>query len=191
MLQNIREIGIFMIAAQAVVHFAPDRQYEKYIKSISGVIILLLFLKPFVQAAGKEWQTPSAILEQLDASASWPDFTADNVQTSDSGVESAVLSRMEEEIQNRLNRELDTDPYQVKQVELSFEEGAKNMGEETLFSVKVVMGEKKKDNREIAVGKITVGAPQTKEKEALEAYRLRFAEHLGLERERVEVRWDG
>ena len=31
MLETIRQIGVFMIAAQAVVHFAPGRQYEKYI----------------------------------------------------------------------------------------------------------------------------------------------------------------
>ena len=47
MLDTIREIGIFMIAAQAVVHFAPGRQYEKYIKSVSGIIILLLFCSLF------------------------------------------------------------------------------------------------------------------------------------------------
>ena len=52
MLQTIREIGIFMIVAQAIVHFAPGKQYEKYVKSISGVIVLLLFLKPFVEMAG-------------------------------------------------------------------------------------------------------------------------------------------
>lgn len=40
MLENIKEIGVFMIAAQAVIHFSPGRQYEKYIKLVSSVIIL-------------------------------------------------------------------------------------------------------------------------------------------------------
>ena len=40
MLKNIREIGIFMIAAQTVIHFAPGRQYEKYIKSVSGLSLI-------------------------------------------------------------------------------------------------------------------------------------------------------
>ena len=61
MLDAIREIGIFMIAAQAVVHFEPGRQYEKYIKSVSGIVMLLLFLKPVLQLAGAVWEEPQAL----------------------------------------------------------------------------------------------------------------------------------
>ena len=64
MLDTIREIGIFMIAAQAVVHFAPGRQYEKYIKSVSGIIILLLFLQPVLRFSGIVWEEPQALLEK-------------------------------------------------------------------------------------------------------------------------------
>ena len=67
MLDTIREIGIFMIAAQAVVHFAPGRQYEKYIKSVSGIIILLLFLQPVLRFSGIVWEEPQALLEKWGA----------------------------------------------------------------------------------------------------------------------------
>ena len=63
MLDTIREIGVFMIAAQAVVHFAPGRQYEKYIKSVSGIIVLILFLKPVLRLAGAAWEEPQVLLE--------------------------------------------------------------------------------------------------------------------------------
>lgn len=190
MLQTIREIGIFMIVAQAVVHFAPGRQYEKYIKSISNVIILALFLKPFVQMAGGQWQAPSAVLERLEASAAQPDFFAAPAAASESGVESAVISRMEEELTERLNRELAAESCRVMRVELTLQDGTEGGGEDAFFLVKVVMGEQPADSGEIAVEEITVGAPRKKE-EALEAYRLRLAECLGLEKERVEVWWDG
>ena len=37
----IKKIGIFMLAAQAVIHFAPGQKYEKYIKLIVGILILV------------------------------------------------------------------------------------------------------------------------------------------------------
>lgn len=191
MLQNIREIGMFMIVAQAVVHFAPGRQYEKYIKSISSVIILLLFLKPFVQFAGGTWQAPSAVLDRLQVYAELSKSPSFSSQMQENGVEDVLLRRMEEEIAARLNRELAGEDYLVKRVELSPEEGAESIGEASFFSVKVVMGEQSAESGEIAVGEITVGATQAKEEKALEAYRLRFAGLLGMEKEHVEVRWDG
>ncbi|MDE7360173.1 MAG: stage III sporulation protein AF, partial [Lachnospiraceae bacterium] len=75
MLDTIREIGIFMIAAQAVVHFAPGRQYEKYIKSVSGIIILLLFLKPVFQLAGTAWEEPQILLEKWEACSDMTAFS--------------------------------------------------------------------------------------------------------------------
>ncbi len=191
MLQNIREIGIFMILAQAVVHFAPGRQYEKYIKSISGVIILLLFLRPFVQMTGGQWQNPSAVLDGLKEAAGLPEFSADAAAFSESSVETAVIRRMEEEIKTRLNRELAADSCLVKRVELSLQEDGESPEAEAFFSLGVVMGRKAAGSGKIAVEEITVGAPQRGEEESAEVYRLRFAKLLGLEKERVEVRWDG
>lgn len=185
MLQNIREIGIFMILAQALVHFAPGKQYGKYIKSISGVIILLLFLKPFVQLAGGEWQSP---IDKVKEGVKLPEFSA---LQQGSGLEDAVKRRMEGEIETMLNRELAEDPCLVRKVELSLSEGAELSGEEPFYTVEVVIGDRKAQNGEIAVEEITVGAGQEREEDVSEAYRLRFAEVMKMEKERVEVRWDG
>lgn len=190
MLQTIREIGIFMIVAQAIVHFAPGKQYEKYVKSISGVIVLLLFLKPFVEMAGGQWQTPSAVFERLEESVGMTDFSAASGVTAENAVEDAVVRRMEEEIADRLNRDLAEDPCLVKQVELNLPE-AEHSGGEAIFSMMIVMGEQPADDGEIMVDEITVGTSRMKEDENLEAYRLRFAGLLGWEEDRVEVRWDG
>lgn len=189
MLQNIREIGIFIIAAQAVVHFAPGKQYEKYIKSISGVIILVLFLKPFVQLAGGQWQAPSAVLERLQEAGKLTEISVDPA-AADGGVETAVTGRMEKEIADRLNRELAADTCLVKEVELSLKEGTEDSKEDAFYTVTIVMGERPAGREVIAVEEISVGVPETKE-DAQEAYRQHFAELLGLEPERVEVRWDG
>lgn len=188
MLQNIREIGLFMILAQAVVHFAPGRQYGKYIKSISGVIILLLFIKPFVQLAGGEWPAPSDILDRAVEGVKLPDISTLKLE---SGVEDAVKRRMEGEIETLLNRELAGDSCLVRRVELNLEEGAGHSGEEPFFTVQVVIGDRKAQDGEIAVEEILVDVGQEREEEAPETYRLRFAEIMKMEKERVEVRWDG
>ncbi len=80
MLENIRRIGIFMIAAQAVIHFSPGRQYEKYIKVISSVIILFLFMRPFLSMQGElevEWQTGmEKIVQEYEGENLWNPQTA-------------------------------------------------------------------------------------------------------------------
>lgn len=44
-LQTICRIGIFMICAQAVIHFRPREAYEKYLKLlVSAMVLIQLFL---------------------------------------------------------------------------------------------------------------------------------------------------
>ncbi len=121
MLKNIREIGIFMIAAQTVIHFAPGRQYEKYIKSVSGIIILLLFL----QLSGAEWKDAEAVLEKLEEVTDMPALqsfegsrSADGAVGWGTGVGSTVTGRMETKIRELLNRELEGEEYCIEQVSL-------------------------------------------------------------------------
>lgn len=45
MLKTICRIGIFMICAQTIVHFRPKETYEKYLKLLVSVMVLIqLFL---------------------------------------------------------------------------------------------------------------------------------------------------
>ena len=58
MIENIKRIGLFMIVAQTVIHFAAGQQYEKYMRIVAGVIVLLLFITPFSSYRGnaaEEW----------------------------------------------------------------------------------------------------------------------------------------
>lgn len=102
MLENIRQIGIFMIAAQTVIHFAAGRQYEKYMKIIAGVIVLMQFIRPFVADAegiAERWQMKTAqIMEQLQAqNGDLQDMTYGINPTE------AVIQQIEEEIRERLD----------------------------------------------------------------------------------------
>lgn len=185
MLQNIREIGIFMVAAQAVVHFVPGRQYEKYVKSISSVIILLLFLKPFLHWSGGQWQLPEVISQKAEEIAGQPDVLAGKFTN---GVETEVIRQMEEKIRELLNQELAEEGCLVKQVRLTLTERTDSIAETPSFSVEVVIGSQ--EEGEIVVEEIVVGAEQEPlDRGKLSAYRLRIAEILKLAEDCVEVRY--
>lgn len=56
-LQTICKIGIFMICAQAIVHFRPKETYEKYLKLLVSVMILIQLFLPmssFLLGGGME-----------------------------------------------------------------------------------------------------------------------------------------
>lgn len=44
--QTICRIGIFMICAQAIVHFRPRETYEKYLRLLVGVMVLIQLFLP-------------------------------------------------------------------------------------------------------------------------------------------------
>lgn len=44
--QAICKVGIFMICAQAIVHFRPREAYEKYLKLLVSIMILLQLFLP-------------------------------------------------------------------------------------------------------------------------------------------------
>lgn len=117
----IKRIGIFMIAAQAVIHFAPAQKYEKYMKLIVGILILVQFLMPVYHIfTGTEWdwekisidmesvfgiqETGEKLPEEIDGTASLAD---------------TVLKKMEEEIKSRLNSEISEKNYSVSGVRVT------------------------------------------------------------------------
>ncbi len=191
MLETIRQIGVFMIAAQAVVHFAPGRQYEKYIKSVSGIMILLLFLKPVLQSAGAEWEEPRALLEKWEASADLSDFS---VKMQTGGVTEEVAARMETALMGRLNRELTGEAYFVSRVSLRLVQDPGAEAGTLLPEITVFLRERAEAEagRRIEIGEIVIGqTPETDAGEPFSSYRSRFAVLLEMEEERVEVRPDG
>lgn len=44
--QAICRVGIFMICAQAIIHFRPNGSYEKYLKLLVGVMVLMQLFAP-------------------------------------------------------------------------------------------------------------------------------------------------
>lgn len=188
MLEAIRQIGIFMIAAQAVVHFAPGGQYERYIKSVSGIIILLLFIKPVLQLAGAVWEEPLDLWERWADITDMPEISG---ELKINGATEEVTGRMESEMRELLNRELESDAYCVSRVSLSFDQET-GEADVPLARVEVVLKERAEEGVTIEVKDIVIGeSRQAVGEETLLSYCAMFAEALGVEEEQVEVIWDG
>lgn len=189
MFENIRRIGVFMIAAQAVIHFAPGRQYEKYIKLISSVIILFLFVRPFTSIQGEvdeEWQTGmEQALHNYENETFW--------EPEAEGVDGMMINQLEKEIKSRLNNEISGDANCVKSVSLVFEEDISEEGIKGYVSqikrVEIVMTKREKETVEpVLVEEIVIGEEKQKEDtQEVSQYQKIFANILGIEPERVEV----
>jgi hypothetical protein len=202
-IENIRKIGIFMVAAQTVMYLAPGRQYDKYIKMIAGVMILMLFISPFVSGASEieqEWQQGvDQMMQKLDGQ----DYGQEGQDQWGSAVtQEAIVSELEETIAARLDQVNENAAYRVWMVTLELQDGA---ADEMNFAeadwkverIDVVM-EKTDDLNEqenssdemtpIIIEKIVVDSEETEQQtEEEETYRKLFADTLGLEEERVEV----
>lgn len=58
LLGSIRQMGVFMICAQALIHFKPKGSYEKYMKLLVSAMILVQILSPVAALlSGKEGQS--------------------------------------------------------------------------------------------------------------------------------------
>ncbi|MCM1064094.1 MAG: hypothetical protein NC420_06370 [Eubacterium sp.] len=73
--RSICRIGVFMICAQAVIHFRPQETYEKYLKLlVSAMVLIQLFLpvsRLLFHGDGEEIAAKSqAFLEGLEAEIS-------------------------------------------------------------------------------------------------------------------------
>ena len=44
--QAICRVGIFMICAQAIIHFRPNESYEKYLKLLMSIMVLIQLFVP-------------------------------------------------------------------------------------------------------------------------------------------------
>ena len=202
-----------MIAAQAVIHFAPAQKYEKYIRMIVCVMILLQFLIPVYQIITKtSWEAPDwNVLTENGLAMSMPeqDIASNSVMYS-------VVNQMEEEIKSRLNREIEEENYHVVSVNVNMQitENADEYGgkQYELGSVRVVVrrtysigGEAPQNNMDkiekVQIQKIDVTLDEqnirkkadeaetelTEKQEKEEAFRRRFCSVLGMEEKYMEV----
>lgn len=210
LVENIRRIGIFMIAAQTVMHFAAGKQYEKYMKIITGVIILLMFIGPFTSSSVSQtadWQEEIKRMEQQMQSN-----MQQEIPYVVSPVETVALRQIQEEVKTMLNDTVSDRDCSVVDVMIDLEElDASNASDRTsgrnwefqrvkitLQSIDTADESDESADRTIRVEEITVGIgaeadnaqKETQELERIawiQEYRQLFAQTLGIAVDKVEV----
>lgn len=115
LVETIQKIGIFLIAAQAIMHFAPGNAYTKYIKLIVGIMVLVLFLSPVYQIITDEMiflsldeRRYGIVEEQTQTqgfSMGWDEM--ESYIEKQTWKQETVLEQMEDEIKSRLNDEIE------------------------------------------------------------------------------------
>ena len=64
--ETVCQITVFMICAQAMIHFRPKDSYEKYLRMLLGAMILIQIFQPFCQLfCGVTGQELVASVEQF------------------------------------------------------------------------------------------------------------------------------
>lgn len=52
LLEVIKQVGIFMICAQMILHFKPSNSYNKYIKLLISIMVLVQLTLPIMELFG-------------------------------------------------------------------------------------------------------------------------------------------
>lgn len=116
LVELISRIGIFMLAGQAVIHFAPGQKYAKYIKLIVGLMILIQFLSPINKLMGGmdiDWSE-----QLLNIEAKLNGGLYDDGSTQVNSLNASIIAGMEKEIKSKLNNEISGEGYSVIKVDM-------------------------------------------------------------------------
>ncbi|MCI8615695.1 MAG: stage III sporulation protein AF [Lachnospiraceae bacterium] len=182
----IKEICIFMIIAQAVLFFVPGNSYDKYVRILVGIIMILRFIEPLFPLLAEdgirlEIENQMAILEQQMAGI-YDAGREDGGEIKDS--ETEVYKSMEEEIKRQLRA--DESNYDVTGVR--FTENVRQ-GKEGSRGADIIVTVKEKQSGEVGniqVEKVKLGENEG-EKTPEEGLKEMYANRIGIEAQRLEI----
>lgn len=113
MLTAIREVGIFIVIAQAILFFVPGESYVKYVKVIVGIIMIVKIAQPVLSlVTDGEWEN---IVEQAVSDSERYGFGTQKPEITD--VSSDIYTEIQEELRRKLKEET-PEGYEVSDVEL-------------------------------------------------------------------------
>lgn len=168
--ENIRQIGLFMIAAQAVIHLVPNRQYEKYVKLIAGVMILMQFVTPFFKQSEEllmKWQEEIEQIGQKIGEQGEKELIG-QIQDSKGASYGLVVDSIEEELKDRFNSLPSCSGYQVSDVKIVLKEKSDSEKEVwELQKVHVVMRRLPKSTEETEKAEEVKNAGETEKEEEI------------------------
>lgn len=113
--QTVKQIGIFMICAQVILHFKPSAKYEKYLKLLISVMVLVQILLPIINTfSGKSSLDFYVRVEEIQAEI---DRSMEQLEIENAINEENILNRTLKEVKSRINNSLETEGIRVTDVE--------------------------------------------------------------------------
>ncbi|MBQ6806478.1 MAG: stage III sporulation protein AF [Lachnospiraceae bacterium] len=171
-LEAIKRIGIFMIAAQAVIHFAPGQKYEKYMKLIVSIMILMQFIMPIYTLLGGDDMKWSEMTEEMERNMTWATLEQNAgfeekifSLEEDVTLENTMIIQIQEEIKTKLNNYINKEKYKITDVTIMMKtrtsENVQNLYEEDyeLDKVRIEMCQSvnnTNEKQEAEIGKIEI-----------------------------------
>lgn len=116
LLKTIVQTGVFMICTQTVIHFRPNASYEKYLKLLVGIMILIQVFTPVITlitgGLGHLEEKIGWYQEQLAGGMGWSEELEDQTEER--------LNRLSlEEIRKRIEEErwISADPQENEEIQ--------------------------------------------------------------------------
>lgn len=198
LLTVMKRASIFMVLAQAVIHFRPNPSYEKYFRFLVGIMTVVILAVPMMEL------TRSGIDVRYEESLKAYERRVEEALSGQS-VDALVsrdlyLSEMEGEIKTKLNNYTKQKGYSVDTVTIMWEEEG-----DALSGLQIALvrdGDPDPEKEEIAIEPVQIAPVRTSEeaskedsdeasdKYLSEAEKLRsgIAQELSVGEEKVEVK---
>ncbi len=201
LLEFVKGIAAFTIIAQAILHFRPNKSYEKYLKLLIGMITLAIFVVPVTELFRKDSMREYELLlegyeRNIDRMYETSDFQMDlEAET--------YLYTLQEEMKNRLQEIAAPYGYAVKEVNFTglavgdakTGEGAEGQEE---GRIAIVLSGEKAGISTIQIDKVKIGGSQSEPVAGEVSQRLnadiplllqKFAQNLGVSKDVIDIVW--
>jgi len=183
MIEMIKEMGIFIVVAQALLYFVPGNSYVKYVKVVIGIAMIAKIaeavLLPFSGNALED-----GLDEILDQSFTFMEAEGESMEgAADEENKAAILKGLNDEIRLRLN-EAPFNGFAVEEVSLR----ENSSGE--LQGISVTVSESSGRNPEIKIEKIPAGTDEEDKETSQTEEKLKkhYGDVLGIPPEQIEIR---
>ncbi len=112
----LKRASVFMILAQAIIHFRPSPVYEKYIRFLAGIMTAVILFLPMMEVFRKGvqydyWDSLAKCREKVEKAS------LENLSVQDIS-DNTYIQTVEEEIRDTVNESLADENIKVSRVEL-------------------------------------------------------------------------
>lgn len=129
LVEVIRRIGLFLVAAQVILHLAPEKRYERYLRLIAGVIVLGLLARPLFRISEEGWQELQGEakqelregMERLEQEYGGEDW--ESISDSEKLLQTEYEEIIKNEVKSKLNNFLLEEELSLVSAELAEEQG--------------------------------------------------------------------